>query len=489
MIGKTNSNFWHIANVACLAALAGCSFNPDYHRPALPVANSYTAETAEHATDRIGAMSEYADWQDFFIDPELQALIRQGLKSNRDLRSTAFRVKEAQAAYGIKNADLFPSLSGSAAAARLGLPAEITPIANGKPVSQYIAGFNTSWEIDFWGRVQSLSDSALNEYLATQSAELAARNILIIQIADTYLNLLDLNERLAIARQSVLSRQKSYDMLKKRYEIGSGNKLDLVQSETLLTQAQTLVTQLGLNRSMQINLMTLLIGDGSTYAPTTSGLKDNVMATNLGIGQPSDLLLRRPDIVAAEFRLKAANANIGAARAAFFPRITLNAAYGGISTELNGLFSSNNRAWMFAPNISVPIFEGGRLSSNLDLSEARKDIAIANYEKTIQVAFKEVSDNLNATQALDRQIDIQLRAVAAQKERLRLASMRYDNGSSSYFEVLDAERDLLSVQQQYVQLKRALFSTRANLFNTLGGASNTETKSTSVPNEQIMRSN
>jgi multidrug efflux system outer membrane protein len=235
-----------------------------------------------------------------------------------------------------------------------------------------------------------------------------------------------------------------------------------------LKQAQSLATQLRLEQAAQINLMDLLLGDAKPFTPPNSALTD-IFTAELKVGQPSDLLLQRPDIIAAEFRLKAANANIGAARAAFFPRISLNTAYGGISTELNGLFNSANRAWLFSPSISVPIFEGGRLKSNLELAEVRKNIAITNYEKTIQVAFREVADILAARQMLAEQVDIQVGVVDAQRERVRLAKLRYENGSSSYFEVLDAERDFLSAQQQLVVARFNLLTARAKLFSTLGG--------------------
>lgn len=458
--------------LCALLTLAGCSFAPEYQRPPLPVPPAYPSVSTEETSSRAMSVATLR-WQDYFIDPQLQALINQALDNNRDLRVMLLRVKEAQAGYGIQRADLLPSLNVGGAAARLGLPGEITPLSDGRPISQFIAGFNASWELDFWGRVQSLNEAALNEYLATDAARQAAQLSLIVQVADTYLNLLDLDERLHIANKAIDSRQTSFDMLTRRYQVGSGTNFEVVQAETLLTQAQALAVQLRQAQAAQANLLTLLLGSAPTLTLSGRALKDNMLVSELKFGQPSDLLLNRPDIMAAEFKLKAANANIGAARAAFFPRITLNAAYGGISTELNGLFSSSNRAWMFAPNISLPLFDGGRLSSNLDLTEARKNIAVANYEKTIQVAFREVADNISASQTLAEQVAIQQRGVIAQAERARLARLRYDNGSSSYLEVLDAERDLLNVQQQLVQVRRALLSTRANLFATLGGGNKT----------------
>lgn len=500
MPDKLIDRFKFIFSITLAVVCAGCSFKPEYISPELPVPDVYPNGHGQVRTLSNTPSSDTSPgrWQDYFLDSSLQILIKQALNNNRDLRTMTLRVKEAQAAYGIQRSDLMPSVSGSAATARLGLPAEITPIAGGRPISQYIAGFNTSWELDFWGRVQNLNDAALNEYLATDAARIAAQNSLIAQVADTYLNLLDLNERITIAQNAIISRQKSFDMLKRRYEVGSGNKLDVVQAETLLTQAQSLATQLQQTQTTQINLLAFLVGDAKSIDTINTTLqnarlKDDLLIATLPFGQPSDLLLRRPDIIASEYRLKGANANIGAARAAFFPRITLNAAYGGISTELNGLFDANNRAWMFAPNISIPIFMGGRLASNLELTEVRQEIAVANYEKTIQIAFKEVADNLAATQTLTRQIEIQQRAVDAQMERVRLARMRYDNGSSSYFEVLDAERDLLNVQQQLVQIRRAQLATRVNLFNALGGAIDTGIEAHAEPQSvltiQTVRSN
>ncbi len=462
-IKKTN----RVCGVAVMMIVAGCSFNPEYKAPTIPVPATFPYGKTEQGPE---PTSRYAQlhWQDYFLDPQLQELIDRALSNNRDLRSMVLRVNEAQAAYGIQRAELMPTVSGSATAARVRLPDEISPIAGGRAISQYIAGFSASWELDFWGRIQSLNEAALNEFLATDSSRAAAQISLITQVAETYLNLAELSERLKIAEKAIASRQRTFDMFSRRYQVGSGNKFDLVQAETLFKQAQSLATQLRLEQAAQINLMDLLLGDAKPFTPPNSALTD-IFTAELKVGQPSDLLLQRPDIIAAEFRLKAANANIGAARAAFFPRISLNTAYGGISTELNGLFNSANRAWLFSPSISVPIFEGGRLKSNLELAEVRKNIAITNYEKTIQVAFREVADILAARQMLAEQVDIQVGVVDAQRERVRLAKLRYENGSSSYFEVLDAERDFLSAQQQLVVARFNLLTARAKLFSTLGG--------------------
>lgn len=455
--------------------LTGCSFVPVLPSSPLPIPESYPEQT--NVTNTVGALQPATlAWQDYFADQQLRALISRALENNRDLRQMVLRVEEARIMYGISRAEQLPSLSLGAATARIDLPESINLSGAPQPVTQYIAGFTSSWELDFWGRIASLNEVALNEYLATDSARQAAKTSLIIQVADSYLMLSELEERIQLTDQTTSSRQKSFDMFSRRYQVGSGNKFEFIQAETLLTQSQALGQQLRQSRSLQRNFLAQLVGEASPLSISGNRLNDNIVQTEILIGQPSALLLQRPDIIASEKRLKAANANIGAARAAFLPRIALNASYGGFTSELNSLFDPVSRLWLFIPNLSLPIFDGGRIQANLELSEVRKNLAIANYEKTIQVAFKEVSDNLAAGQSLTEQLTIQTRAVKASSERARLAKLRFDRGSSTYFEVLDAERDHLSVQQQHIQLRRALLSTRVNLFALLGGGSQLEEK-------------
>jgi multidrug efflux system outer membrane protein len=295
---------------------------------------------------------------------------------------------------------------------------------------------------------------------------------LVGQVADGYFSLREIDERVVIARDTIKTREDSLRIFRRRFEVGTANRLEVTQVETLLTQAQTLGAQLEQQRAAQAHALTLLVGTPPAGLADRAKLDDErALVSDVPVGLPSDLLQQRPDIVAAEHRLKAANANIGAARAAFFPRITLTGFFGTASPELSGLFDGGTKAWLFMPQISMPIFDGGRLQANLDASKVRTDAAVAEYERTIQRAFRDVADALSAQHWLAEQIAIQRRAVAAQQERARLAQMRYDRGSATFLEVLDAQRDLLGAQQLLVQERRALLSSRVALYAALGGGS------------------
>lgn len=305
-----------------------------------------------------------------------------------------------------------------------------------------------AWELDFWGRVRNLKDAALENYLATDEARRAATIGLIAEVADAYLILRELDERSVLARRTIVSREESFRIFTRRYEIGAIARMDLVQVETLLHQAKTLATQLEQARAAQAHALTLLVGAPLSPLPEDVPVDDRAVLPDLPVGLPADQLLQRPDIVAAEHHLRAAHANIGAARAAFFPRITLTGSFGTASAELSGLFDSGSRAWSFLPSLSLPIFDAGRNRASLDLAEVRRELAVVNYEKTVQTAFREVSDALSARHWLAEQVRIQQATLAAQADREHLARLRYDNGSTPYFEVLDAQRDLLAAAQQ-----------------------------------------
>ena len=453
--------------VGCAAVLlaAGCqSMAPDYHQPAAPVAGQFPL-----AEDAAGESAAALGWRQYFVDAHLQALIAQALEHNRDLRAAVLRVEEAQAAYGIARAGLYPQVDAIGSYNRSRTPADLS--FTGRPLiaEDYLVGLGISnWEIDFWGRIRSLKDAALQSFLASDEARRALQIALIARVADGYMALRELDERIVIARKTIDSRAESLRIFQRRYEVGATSKLDLTQVETLLAQAQSLEYQLRQARAVQYNALTLLVGSAFELAPAANAL-DATALPALAAGLPSDLLLARPDIVAAEYRLKAANANIGAARAAFFPRVSLTTTYGSASSELEGLFDAGSHAWKFSPSISLPIFDAGRNRANLDLAEVRRDLAVADYEKTIQTAFREVADALAARQWLQRQVQSQQQTLDALSERSRLVKLRYDSGATSYFEVLDAERELLTAEQQLVQTRRALLSSQINLYAALGG--------------------
>ena len=446
----------------------GClSMAPDYQRPAAPVPTTY--EQAPTA-DAEAPAAATVNWRDYYTDPILQDLIDSALRNNRDLRTALLRVEEARALYGIQRADQFPTIGVQADGSRARVPGDLNLTRQPQISSQYQVGVGmASWELDFWGRVRSLKDAALQNYLASDAAARAATLSLITQVADGYLTLRELDERLALTRATIASRAESLRIFKRRFEVGAISRLDLTQVETLWQQATALGADLEQSRAAQAHALALLAGGPLALPPAGARLDDAAVMRDLPAGLPSDLLASRPDIVAAEHRLKAANANIGAARAAFFPSITLTGAYGTASAELDGLFDSGSRAWSFAPKLSLPIFDAGRRSAALDLAETRRDQAVAGYEKAIQSAFRDVSDALSARHWLAEQVEVLRATVAAQGERARLAQLRYDHGASPYLEVLDAQRDLLAAQQKLVQTRRALLSSRVGLYAALGG--------------------
>lgn len=453
------------AVMALALSLSACvSLAPQYERPPLPVAPSWPTD----APDAGQTTAADVAWRDYFPDPQLQALIEQALEHNRDLRIAAQRVEEARAAYGVRRADQFPTVAAGASYVRFRTPGGIL---GGQPIDG--AGYSvnlteSNWELDFWGRVRNLKDAALENFLASDASRRATTLALITQVADSYLLLRECDERIAIAHQTIATRTESLRIFRRRFEVGATSRLDLTQSRILLEQARILAAQLQQQRAADAHELDVLVGSPAALTPSAQ-LDDNSIRAGLGAGLPSQLLENRPDIVAAEHQLRAAGANIGAARAAFFPRITLTGALGSSSTALQDLFASNTGAWIFLPSVSLPIFDAGRNRSNLHLEQARQKEAIAQYEKSIQSAFRDVADALSAREWLADQVQSARATLDAQTERARLARLRYDNGATPFLEVLDAQRDLLDAQQALVQTRRALLSSRVALYAALGG--------------------
>ncbi len=456
-----------------LMSVAACSFAPPYERPALPVAAGYAqAQGASDAVSAAHLSAAQLDWRDYFADPQLRGLIEQALRNNLDLRLAALRIDEARAAYQIQGSALLPTAGVSANGTRSLVPGDLNLL--GRPVisGQYQAGVGlASWEIDFWGRIRSLKDAALESYLASEEAHRAVTLSLITQVAQTWLGLRELDERIALAKQTADSRAESLRIFQRRVEVGATSRLDLTQVEVLWQQAGTLLSQLEQQRATQAHALELLLGSPPQWDAAAQRPHDEELLRELAPGLPSDLLENRPDIIAAEHRLKAANANIGAARAAFFPQVTLTGVFGTASSQLDGLFGGGSRAWNFAPSISLPIFDSGLRQANLELSEVRRDEAVVQYEQSIQAAFRDVLDALSARSALEEQVRTLRATQAAQDERARLAKLRYDNGAAAFLEVLDAQRDQLAAQQLLVQTRHALLSSRVALYAALGGGS------------------
>ncbi|MCW4646458.1 efflux transporter outer membrane subunit [Pseudomonas aeruginosa] len=452
-----------------LATLSGClSLAPEHRTPALPVPSSWPLGLDDSATDK--RLELIQPWRSYFTDPILLRLIETALANNRDLRIAMLQVEEARATFSIQRSERVPGVSIDTQAARARTPGDLNFTGRSLVAGEYRAevGLN-SWELDLWGRVRDLEESALQSWLATEAAQQAVRITLISEVADGYLGLRELDERVENARQTVASREESYRIFSRRYEVGAIARLDLIQVQTLLTQAQSLLAELEQSRDSQINALRLLVGGDPGPLPQQGPFDETMVLADLPPGLPSELLARRPDIIEAEHRLRAANADIGAARAAFFPRIALTGGWGTVSSELDGLFDAGSRSWNFVPTLSLPIFDGGQRSASLELSEVRRDLVITEYEQSIQTAFREVADALSARRWQARQLEVQHTARQAQTERSRLAQLRYDNGSATYLEVLDAKRDLLDSEQQLVIARRALLSSQVELYSALGG--------------------
>ncbi|SNS58261.1 outer membrane protein, multidrug efflux system [Sphingomonas laterariae] len=460
--------------LALATALAGCSMAPKHVRPPFPAAESYPVDYLPDAGSR---MATEIGWQDFFTDPRLQAVIEMALENNRDLRISVARIQEARGQYRIEGAARLPQVDvgGSAARARTNTaPFEIPgvgTVGGAATADRYDVQVGvTAFELDFWGRVASLSEAARANYLSTVAAERAFRLSLIRDVAINYLQAREQAERIALAERTLASRKEGLRIARLRLDAGVTSALDYRQAETLLTQAETELANLRLARAQTRNFSYVLIGQPvPENLPEALPMARQGIIRDIGPGLPSDLLNNRPDILAAEEQLRAARANVGAARAAFFPTISLTGSAGFASTELDGLFDDDGFVWSFGPSISLPIFDWGRTKGNLTVAEARENIAVATYEKTIQTAFREVADALAGRRYLADQVAAQERAAAAQRQLAELARSRYLNGVAQYIEVLDAERNLFSAEQTLIQLRRAELTNLVSLYVALGG--------------------
>ena len=468
-IALTSMSSQRAARVLCLAlgiGLAGCApMTPPASPVALPVPAAYPERPADAA-----ATVALPAWQDFYADPDLRRVIALALDNSRDLRTAVLRVNEAAAAYGIQRAGLAPVVNGSVEGTRAQVPPAQSP--TGRPLlgNQFQAGIGLSdWELDLWGRLRSLNEAAQDTWLAADANRRAATASLVAQVADAYLGVREVDERLALARETLASRDESVRIFRRRYDLGAASRLNVTQVELLRQQAAAQVAQLEQARAQGRALLDLLVGTPVTLEAPAGALGTAPLARDLDPGLPSDLLLERADLAAAERQLAAARANVGAARAAFFPRISLTAAFGTASTSLDTLFDSETRAWRFTPSLALPIFNGGRLKGQLAVAQVRTDLAVAQYERTIQVAFRDVADALAARRWLGDQAEALRATLALQGERARLARLRYENGSAAYLEVLDAERERFGAEQQLVQLRRQQLSARVALYRALGG--------------------
>lgn len=453
--------------VALPALLAACApLAPEPGRPSSPLPLAYEGEAVPDAA----LQAPLVPWRSFFTDPALQRLIEAALAGNHDARLAALAAEQARVRYGIQGAALWPDISLGARAARSRTPEDLSRMGRAIINSEYRVELGAAaWELDFWGRVRALEEAALQQWLAQREVQRAAEQAIITQAARGWLALCSVEERLAIARDTVASRQQTQHMFRRRVEEGAAARLDLLQVQTLLTQAQALQAQLERERAGTLNALRLLVGGEPPLpaAPQACARLDAIAPPAPGL--PSALLDARPDVRAAEHRLHAAGANIAAARAALFPRITLTGALGTASASLDGLFRGASRVWSLAPALDLPIFDAGRRRSQVELSELERDAALVDYCRTVETAFREVADALAAHRWLQAQLDVQQRAEAAHAERARLAALRYEAGAARYLEVLDAQRDWLAARQQTAATRSDLLAARVQLYGALGG--------------------
>lgn len=468
-------------SVLCMAMLlAGCSMIPKYQRPAAPVAADWPALDAASALPAAAndpaspaALAADIEWQTFFSDSKLKLLIEAALRNNRDLRIAVLNIEQARAQFQIRRADQLPTLNVAATGLR-----QPNPNGNGSISSLYTAGLAvTAYELDFFGRVASLKEAALAQYLATEEGRKTTQISLIASVANTYLSLLADEELLAITQQTLGTREESLKLAKLRFDNGVTSELDFRQAESLTEGARVSLAQLTRQRALDQNLLTLLLGqplagDLAVALPAGKGLADTPVMTDVPAGLPSDLLTRRPDVRQAEQLLLASNANIGAARAAFFPRISLTASAGSASTSLSGLFKSGSYGWTLAPQLLLPIFDSGRNRAGLDTANVGRDIAVAQYERSIQNAFREVADALAGRATLGEQLRAQQAQATAEGVRFKLSDLRYQNGIASQLDLLDAQRSLFAARQAVVQTRLAQLQSQVTLYRTLGGGWN-----------------
>jgi multidrug efflux system outer membrane protein len=454
-----------------LALAGGCRLAPPHVRPELPTPPVYLAPPDSGAEARARAID--IGWREFFRDPRLQALIGTALTHNRDLAVAVAQIDVARGLYRIQNADRLPTVVAGADATRSGAgeAASRIPGAGEVTVNRYSVGVSVSaFELDFWGRVRDLSESARSQFLATVQAQRAFRLLLIHDVASAYLSSIETAEEIRLAEATVQSRREGVRIAKVRLDAGLTSALDYHQAESLLTQAEAALAGLHLAQAQENNLLFVLVGGPVTEPlPDSLPLAEQSSPTSLAAGLPSELLLARPDILAAEERLRASEANIGAARAAFFPSNSLTGTLGFASSELSRLVGSDGLTWSFGPSASLPIFNRGRLHGNVDVAWAQERIAVADYEHAIQVAFQEVSNGLAGRRYLADQVAAQERGTEAQRLIASLAHTRYLEGVVSYIEVLDAERSLFASEQGLLQLRRAQADNLVALYVALGG--------------------
>lgn len=448
--------------------LAACSMAPRYERPPLPVAAAWPV-----ATESAGVRAAELAWQDYFVDRPLAELIARALAHNRDLRVAALNIEKARALYQIQGAAQFPAINATAAESAQRTPAALTGTGHERISRQYSLSVGiAAYELDFFGRVQSLKDQMLEQYLATEEAQRSARISLIAEVASAYLSTAADQERLALAQATLASQQASLAIVQRKHQIGVASALDFAQAQSGYESARAEVVRYRTLVAQGLNALTLLVGESGLPAdavPAPLGERSLAGSAEPLAGAPAEVLLARPDVRQAERQLRAANANIGAARAAFFPRISLTASSGLASPVLGDLFQGASRTWAFLPQISLPLFNGGLNAANLEAAKVDREIRVAQYEKAIQTAFREVADALAQRANIHEQLAAQSALTEALVEAHRLTALRHEKGIASYLNVLDAQRAMYAAQQALIATRQARQANLVSLYKVMGG--------------------
>jgi len=470
-------NIKTLIGVAAAIVLSGCTMMPKYERPPLPVPDQFPAPPAAKADSTgsaaaIGSAPVAPGWQEYFPDARLRTVIEQALANNRDLRVAALNVERAAALFRIQRSELSPTIGIQAAAGKTQVPERMTSSGNTETTAQYSVevGF-LSWEIDLFGRLRSLKARALEQYLASEEAQRAVRASLVAAVASSWLKLAADTERLHLAEATITAQTDTRDLVKASYDAGVASNLDLSQAESQVETARASRAEFAGAVGVDRHALELLVGSSLSDDLLSKDLSELAELPPLAAGLPSEVLLARPDILAAEHQLRAANANIGAARAAFFPHISLTAAFGTLSPDLSHLFASGTDSWRYQPIVQTPIFAGGGLRANLKETQVEREIAVAAYEKAIQSAFAEVADALTLRSTLLEEREAWDRLLVSLEETLTLSDARYKAGLDGYLGVLVAQRSLYFSQQTGVALRLAETANRVALYKALGGGS------------------
>lgn len=450
--------------------LVGCSFIPSYNRPGAPIPEKWPEGEAYKKLSNAAPMPQELRWHEFLVDPKLQRIIELAITNNRDLRLAALRVEEARALYGVQRAELFPAITGEAVAVKERSSSDFKLPGKSRTIDQYSMDLGiTAWEIDFFGRIRSLEKQALEEYLATEEARRSAQISLISEVARAYLTLAADREGLLLANCTLETQQQMYDLIQEEYDVGVANELDLRRAETQVESARRDVALYTRMVAQDKNALELLVGGMLILEDLLPRDLNSIIPPNdISAGLSSEVLLNRPDIMAAEHRLKAAYAFIGAARAAFFPSISLTTFIGVASDDLINLFDSGRGTWNFTPQMVVPIFDT-RVWASYRVSKVERELALAEYERAIQMAFREVADTLAVRGTVEDQLAAQEALVNALDRTYELSKQRYVDGIDNYLSVLDAQRSLYAAQQELISLRLSKLANLVTLYSVLGG--------------------